>query len=323
MVGTERGGQEHAARADGGAGRAGYRPRDRNGRIGALLELGAGFHPDLTGRENIWVNASLIGLTRRRTARAVRQIVEFAGIGDFIDEPLRTYSSGMIMRLAFSVAVHMDPDILIIDEVLAVGDHAFQAKCRAKILQFRRAGKTLLCVSHAAAGMQELCERAIWLDRGVVVHGRPAGGGGGRLRGPPAGVLELEATASMSRGPRSRIAASNCAANSDAVAARVAATPIPSASFTQSSSGRPMSIIPPAAVPRRHPAALHLDPQHAVAAVGQDHADYVEPLAGHGPQRLQGVHAAAVAFERDHLAIGARQCRARRRAAIPDRWRHR
>ena len=144
-----------------------------NGRIGALLQLGAGFHPDLTGLENIWLNASLLGLSRRRTGEVFESILDFSGIADFIAEPLRTYSSGMIMRLAFSVAVHMDPDIFIVDELLAVGDHAFQAKCHAKILEFKRAGKTLIAVSHDAAGVKELCERAIWLDRGVMVRDGP------------------------------------------------------------------------------------------------------------------------------------------------------
>jgi ABC-type polysaccharide/polyol phosphate transport system ATPase subunit len=144
-----------------------------NGRIAALLELGAGFHPDLTGVENIRVNASLMGLSRRRTEEMFDQIVEFAGIGDFIGETLRTYSTGMIMRLAFSVAINMDPQILLIDEVLAVGDQAFQAKCFKRIHEFRHAGKTLLCVSHAAGMVQELCDRAIWLDRGELMMSGP------------------------------------------------------------------------------------------------------------------------------------------------------
>ena len=144
-----------------------------NGRIAALLELGSGFHPDLTGAENVRVNASLIGLSRRRTAELFDQIVDFAGIGDFIGEPLRTYSTGMIMRLAFSVAINMDPEILLIDEVLAVGDQAFQAKCFERIHRFRQAGKTLLCVSHVTGMVQELCDRAIWLDHGeLVMSGR-------------------------------------------------------------------------------------------------------------------------------------------------------
>ena len=144
-----------------------------NGRIAALLELGAGFHPDLTGAENVRVNASLIGLSRRRTAELFDQIVDFAGIEDFIGEPLRTYSTGMIMRLAFSVAINMDPEILLIDEVLAVGDQAFQAKCFERIYRFRQAGKTLLCVSHATAMVQKLCDRAIWLDHGGLVMSGP------------------------------------------------------------------------------------------------------------------------------------------------------
>lgn len=140
-----------------------------HGRVAALLELGSGFHPDLTGRENVYLNAALLGFTRKQVNRAYDSILDFAGIGDFIGEPLRTYSSGMIMRLAFSVAVNVDPDILLIDEVLAVGDAAFQAKCFARIREFRAAGKSLLCVSHAQAMIPELCDRAIWLDHGELV----------------------------------------------------------------------------------------------------------------------------------------------------------
>lgn len=144
-----------------------------NGRIATLLELGSGFHPDLTGHENIRVNASLIGLSRARTMQLFDQIMEFADIGEFIDEPLRTYSTGMIMRLAFSVAIHMDPDILLIDEVLAVGDQAFQAKCFERLRQFRHSGGTLLCVSHPTSTVRELCDRAIWLDHGeLMLSGR-------------------------------------------------------------------------------------------------------------------------------------------------------
>jgi lipopolysaccharide transport system ATP-binding protein len=145
-----------------------------NGRIAALLELGSGFHPDLTGAENVTLNASLLGLTRKRTAELFDQIVEFSGIAhEFINEPIRTYSSGMVVRLAFSVAVNMDPDLLLVDEVLAVGDAAFQEKCFQKIRDFRRSGKSLLCVSHAAAMIQELCDRAIWLDHGEMVMSGP------------------------------------------------------------------------------------------------------------------------------------------------------
>lgn len=139
------------------------------GRIAPLLEIGSGFHPDLTGSENVFVNASLLGLSRRRTSDLYEEIVEFAGIRDFMGEPLRTYSSGMIMRLAFSVAINMDPEILLIDELLAVGDRAFQVKCIERVHGFRRAGKTFVCVSHAAGMLVELCNQAIWLEHGQVV----------------------------------------------------------------------------------------------------------------------------------------------------------
>jgi ABC-type polysaccharide/polyol phosphate transport system ATPase subunit len=140
-----------------------------HGRVAALLQLGAGFHPDLTGAENLRMNAALLGLSGEKTAASFDRIVEFSGIGQFIDEPLRTYSSGMTMRLAFSVAIHVDPDILIIDEVLAVGDQAFQAKCMDKILEFKQRGKTLLFVSHATGSVQKLCDRALWLDHGELM----------------------------------------------------------------------------------------------------------------------------------------------------------
>ena len=140
-----------------------------SGKIAALLELGSGFHPDLTGRENVYLNASLLGFTRARTDALFDSIVEFSGIGEFIDEPLRTYSSGMLVRLAFSVALNLEPSILIIDEVLAVGDQAFQEKCFEKVLEFRDSGKTLLCVSHSPAILLKLCDRALWLDHGELM----------------------------------------------------------------------------------------------------------------------------------------------------------
>ena len=139
-----------------------------NGQVTALLELGSGFHPSLTGRENVRLNAALLGLSRRQTGEAFERIVEFSGIRDFIDEPLRTYSSGMTMRLAFSVAINRDPEILLVDEILAVGDVAFQAKCVEKIHEFREAGKTILCVSHSTT-IRQLCDRAIWLDHGELI----------------------------------------------------------------------------------------------------------------------------------------------------------
>jgi len=144
-----------------------------NGRVAALLELGSGFHTDLTGIENLWMNAALLGLTRKRTAEVFDSILDFAGIGDFIYKPLRVYSSGMTMRLAFAVAVHVDPDILIIDEVLGVGDSAFYQKCLDKIYEFRDLGKTLLFVSHSANTLGKFCNRAIWLDHGQVMADGP------------------------------------------------------------------------------------------------------------------------------------------------------
>lgn len=139
-----------------------------NGQVAALLELGSGFHPDLTGRENVRLNAALLGLSRKQTAEAFERIVDFSEIREFIDEPLRTYSTGMTMRLAFSVAINRDPEVLLVDEVLAVGDASFQAKCIQKVHEFRRAGKTLLCVSHSDM-IRRLCDRAIWLDHGELV----------------------------------------------------------------------------------------------------------------------------------------------------------
>lgn len=139
------------------------------GKIAALLELGSGFHSDLTGAENLRLNAALLGFTRKQTDTMFDSIVEFAGVGEFIDEPLRTYSSGMAVRLAFSVAVNLNPDILIVDEVLAVGDQAFQAKCFERIRELRRAGKSLLFVSHSPGMVLELCDRALWLDHGELV----------------------------------------------------------------------------------------------------------------------------------------------------------
>ncbi len=140
----------------------------RHGRVGALLELGSGFHPDLTGRENIHLNASLMGLSRARLRERLESIVEFSGLASFIDEPVRTYSSGMVARLGFSVAVHIDPEILILDEVLAVGDQNFRKKCEEKVAEFTRQGKTLLFVSHGLDAVSSMCRRAIWLDKGRI-----------------------------------------------------------------------------------------------------------------------------------------------------------
>jgi ABC-type polysaccharide/polyol phosphate transport system ATPase subunit len=144
------------------------------GRVAALLELGAGFHPDLTGRENVFMNAALLGFSRKETNNLFDSIVEFSGVGEFINQSLRTYSTGMSLRLAFSVAVNLNPDILIVDEILAVGDQSFQGKCIDRIRRLRKAGKTLLFVSHNAGMVLELCDRAIWLDHGELVMQGPA-----------------------------------------------------------------------------------------------------------------------------------------------------
>jgi ABC-type polysaccharide/polyol phosphate transport system ATPase subunit len=140
-----------------------------NGRFAAVLELGHGFHGDLTGAENLRLCAALSGLSRQRVAEVFEAMVEFSGVGEFIDQPLRAYSAGMIMRLAFAVAVHVDPDILVIDEVIAVGDQAFQAKCFERMLEFRRMGKTIMCASHAPEILRRMCDRAIWLDHGQLI----------------------------------------------------------------------------------------------------------------------------------------------------------
>ena len=140
-----------------------------NGKITALLELGSGFHPDLTGAENLMLNSSLLGFSRKETAALFNSIVDFAGLADVIDEPLRTFSTGMAMRLAFSIAINVNPDILIVDEVLGVGDQAFQAKCHDRIRSFRDSGGTLLFVSHSPTLVAEFCDRALWLDHGELV----------------------------------------------------------------------------------------------------------------------------------------------------------
>jgi len=137
-----------------------------NGRVAALIELGAGFHPEITGRENIIINGIMLGLTRREIENRFDRIVDFSGIGEFIDQPVKTYSSGMYVRLGFAVAVHVDPEILLIDEVLSVGDEEFSQKCIAKIQEMKYRGVTLVFVTHQLDQVRNLCDRALWLDRG-------------------------------------------------------------------------------------------------------------------------------------------------------------
>lgn len=145
-----------------------------HGRISALLELGAGFHPDFTGRENILINGIILGMSRAEVKARVEQIIEYAELGDFIDEPVRTYSSGMFMRLAFAVATHVDPEILIIDEILSVGDEHFARKSYAKMNEFRHGGKTILLVTHGLSTVETWCDLAAWIDGGRIrMFGEP------------------------------------------------------------------------------------------------------------------------------------------------------
>ncbi len=147
---------------------------ERRGRLAALLELGAGFHGDLTGRENVYLNASILGLTRRQTDAYFDAIVDFSGIEQFIDTQVKFYSSGMYVRLAFAVAVHVDPDILLVDEVLAVGDEPFQRKCMERIKQFQSEGRSIVFVTHSLDQVRQLCDRVIMLEHGrTVVDGTP------------------------------------------------------------------------------------------------------------------------------------------------------
>jgi len=139
------------------------------GRVGALLEVGTGFHPELTGRENVYMNGSILGMSRRDIDRRFDEIVDFAGVDDFLDTPVKRYSSGMRVRLAFAVAAHLEPDILVVDEVLAVGDAAFQKKCLGRMADISTEGRTVLFVSHQMEAVMSLCTRAIWLDSGKVV----------------------------------------------------------------------------------------------------------------------------------------------------------
>jgi ABC-2 type transport system ATP-binding protein len=155
----------------------------RRGRMAALLELGAGFHPDLSGRENVFLNASILGLSRQQTEAVFDDIVEFSGIGQFIDTQVKFYSSGMYVRLAFAVAINSDPDLLLVDEVLAVGDEPFQKKCMDKIRQFQREGRTIVVVSHSVEQVADLCDRIIVLKAGEVIHDGDVDSGVRALRG--------------------------------------------------------------------------------------------------------------------------------------------
>jgi ABC-type polysaccharide/polyol phosphate transport system ATPase subunit len=145
-----------------------------DGRISALIELGAGFHPEISGRENVFINGIMLGLTKREIHERFDEIVDFAELREFIDAPVKTYSSGMYMRLGFAVAIHVNPDVLLVDEVLAVGDEGFTHKCLDKFAEFRRRGKTILLVTHSLNLVERFCDEAIWLDEGhAMTHGDP------------------------------------------------------------------------------------------------------------------------------------------------------
>ena len=139
-----------------------------HGRVSALIELGAGFHPEISGRENVFINGMMLGLSKREIARRFDEIVAFAGLEEFIDAPVKTYSSGMYMRLGFAVAINVDPDVLLVDEVLAVGDESFTHKCFDKLAEFRRRGRTVLLVTHSLDLVTRFCDEALWLDAGVI-----------------------------------------------------------------------------------------------------------------------------------------------------------
>lgn len=144
------------------------------GKVSSLLELGAGFHPDMTGRENIYTNASIFGLTKKEIDARLEKIIDFSELGEFIDNPVRTYSSGMYMRLAFSVAINVDADILLVDEILAVGDASFQSKCFNKMQEIKNQGTTIVIVSHDLGSIEKLCDKAVWIDEGLKrIESRP------------------------------------------------------------------------------------------------------------------------------------------------------
>ena len=140
------------------------------GRVAALLEVGSGFHPELSGRDNIYLNGSILGMNRSEIERKFEAIVDFSGVEQFIDQPVKNYSSGMYVRLGFAVAIHVDPEILLVDEVLAVGDAAFQEKCTEKFVEFRREGRTVVVVSHSMPSLRSMCDEVAWLDHGKVVE---------------------------------------------------------------------------------------------------------------------------------------------------------
>jgi ABC-type polysaccharide/polyol phosphate transport system ATPase subunit len=184
------------------------------GRVSALIELGAGFHPEISGRDNVYINGMMLGLTRREMSARFDEIVTFAELEDFIDAPVKTYSSGMYMRLGFAVAIHVDPDVLLVDEVLAVGDEAFTHKCLDKFAEFRRRGRTVLLVTHSLDLVTRFCDRALWLDSGVV-----------KMQGDPRRVIDAYLLDVAGAEGRALAAAAGDAASREAVGAH--GSPVP------------------------------------------------------------------------------------------------
>lgn len=140
-----------------------------NGRVAALLEVGTGFHPELSGRENVFLSGSILGMSRKEILRRFDSIVDFSGVEQFIDQPVKNYSSGMYVRLGFALAIHVDPEILIVDEVLAVGDAEFQEKCRQKFVEFKNEGRTVVLVSHSMSTVESMCDQVAWLHKGSLM----------------------------------------------------------------------------------------------------------------------------------------------------------
>ena len=176
-----------------------------HGRISALIELGAGFHPEISGRENVFINGIMLGLTKREITRRFDEIVEFAELTDFIDAPVKTYSSGMYMRLGFAVAIHVDPDVLLVDEVLAVGDEGFTHKCLDKFAEFKRRGKTILLVTHSLGLVERFCDEALWMDGGRM-----------KLQGDPKRVVGAYIT-DVEKSEEQQLAAADARAQESAV----------------------------------------------------------------------------------------------------------
>jgi ABC-2 type transport system ATP-binding protein len=171
------------------------------GRLASLLELGAGFHPELTGRENVYINAAFLGISRKEIEKRFDDIVEFSELAEFIDEPVKHYSSGMYVRLGFAVAVNLDPDVLLVDEVLAVGDEVFQRKCLDRVRQFQQEGRTIVVVTHAADVVRQVCQRAIVLDHGKLVADGAPGDAIRIFREHLHGTLEETAPKATNTGP--------------------------------------------------------------------------------------------------------------------------